>query len=109
LTVPVYPANPSAPTISSAMASPATVALGAGGTHLAASTRDADGDPISHWWSVKSKPAGASPVFSAQSSTNTDVTGLTEPGVYVFTLSAVDRTKFAKRDVTVTVLDSGRN
>ena len=109
LTVTVYPLNPSAPTISSAAASPATMALGAGGTRLLATTRDADGDPISHWWSVKSKPAGTSPTFSAQGSANTDVTGLTAPGAYVFTLHAVDRTRFARRDVTVTVVDTGRN
>jgi len=107
LTVTVYPPNPSAPTISSATASPAMITLGADGTRLLATTRDADGDPISHWWSVKSKPAGASPAFSAQGSPSTDVTGLTAAGVYVFTLSAVDRTRFTKRDVTVTVLDRG--
>ncbi|OHB80175.1 MAG: hypothetical protein A2Z25_02325 [Planctomycetes bacterium RBG_16_55_9] len=109
LTVTVYPLNPSAPTISNATASPATITLGADSTRLQATTHDADGDPISHWWSVKSKPAGAAPVFSAQGSPSTLVTGLTAPGAYVFTLHAVDRTRFAKRDVTVTVLDSGRN
>jgi hypothetical protein len=35
------------------------------------------------------------------------VTGLTVPGTYVFTLHAVDRTKAAQRDVTVTVKDVG--
>lgn len=108
LTVTVYPLNPSAPTISSATASPATITPG-DDTRLLATTRDADGDPISHWWSVKSKPAGAAPSFSAQGSASSDVTGLTEAGVYVFTFHAVDRTRFAKRDVTVTVIDRGRN
>jgi O-glycosyl hydrolase len=108
LTVTVYPLNPSAPTISNATASPATITLG-DDTRLQATTRDADGDPISHWWSVKSKPDGAAPSFSAQSSPSTNVTGLTEAGLYVFTLHAVDRTRFAKRDVTVTVVDRVRN
>lgn len=107
LVVTVYPRNPSAPTISNATASPVTIALGADGTRLLATTRDADGDPISHWWSVKSKPVGATPMFSAQGSPNTDVTGLTDTGVYVFTLSVVDRSRFSKRDVTVTVSDRG--
>ena len=107
LVVPVYPRNPSAPTISNVAASPATIALGTDGTRLLATTHDADGDPISHWWSVKSKPAGATPTFSAQGSPNTDVTGLTESGVYVFTLSVVDRSRFTKRDVTVTVSARG--
>lgn len=108
LTVTVYPLNPSAPTISSVTASPAAITLG-DDTRLLATTRDADGDPISHFWSVKTNPAGASPVFSAQGSPSTDVTGLTEAGTYVFTLHAVDRTRSAKRDVTVTVVDRGRN
>ena len=109
LTVPVYPPNPSAPVISNAIASPANVILPDDTTLLSANTSDADGDPLSHWWSVKSKPAGTSPVFSAQSSPSTNVTGLTAAGTYVFTLSVVDRTRFAKRDVTVTVLDHAGN
>ncbi len=107
LTVTVYPPNPSTPTISSATASPATITLPVQTTGLSATTSDPDGDPLSHWWSVKSKPAGAAPVFSAQGSPNSDVTGLTVPGTYVFTLRAVDRTRVAQRDVTVTVLDAG--
>jgi len=107
LTVTVYPPNPSAPAISNVAASPASLTLPIGTTHLSATTSDPDGDPVSLWWSVKSRPAGASPVFSAQSSPDSDVTGLTVPGTYVFTLHAVDRTKAAQRDVTVTVKDGG--
>jgi O-glycosyl hydrolase len=107
LTVTVYPANPSAPTIVNAVAAPAAITLPAGTTRLSATTGDPDGDPISHWWSVKSKPAGAEPVFSAQGSPSSDVSGLTAPGTYVFTLHVVDRTKAAQRDVTVTVKDLG--
>jgi O-glycosyl hydrolase len=109
LTVPFYPPNPSTPVISSAIASPARVTLPTETTLLSATTSDADGDPLSHWWSVKSKPAGSSPAFSTQSSPNTNVTGLTAAGTYIFTLSVVDRTKFARRNVTVTVLDSDGN
>jgi len=109
LTVTVHPQNPSAPVILNAVASPATIAIPSDGTSLSAATSDPDGDPVSHWWSVKSKPAGTVPAFSAQGSSSTNVGGLTEPGVYVFTLSVVDRTRFSKRDVTVTVSDRGRN
>jgi hypothetical protein len=105
--VTVYPPNPSAPTILNAAAAPATLTLPAETTRLSATTSDPDGDPLSHWWSVKRKPAGAAPAFSAQGSPNSDVTGLTVPGTYVFTLHAVDRTKAAQREVTVAVLDSG--
>jgi O-glycosyl hydrolase len=107
LTVTVDPPNPSAPTISNAAATPATLTRPVETTKLSATTSDPDGDPLSHWWSVKSKPAGAAPVFSAQGSPSSDVTGLTVPGTYVFTLHAVDRTKAAQRDVTVTVKDAG--
>jgi hypothetical protein len=107
LIVTVYPPNPSAPTILNASASPATITLPVQTTALSATTSDPDGDPLSHWWSVKSKPAGSTPVFSAQNSPNSDVTGLTVPGTYVFTLRTVDRTKVAQRDVTVTVKDAG--
>jgi O-glycosyl hydrolase len=109
LTVPVYPSNPSAPVISSAVALPANVILPDDTTLLSVNTSDADGDQLSHWWSVKSKPAGSSPEFSAQSLPSTNVTGLTAAGTYIFTLSVVDRTRFAKRDVTVTVLDNAGN
>jgi O-glycosyl hydrolase len=107
LPVTVYPSNPSAPTIANALASPATLTLPVETTRLSATTNDPDGDPLSHWWSVKSKPTGAAPAFSAQGSPSTTVIGLTVPGTYVFTLTAVDRTKVAKRDVTVIVQDAG--
>lgn len=107
LTITVYPQNSSAPVISNVSASPDTITLPADSMLLSATTSDPDGDPISYWWSVKSKPAGTSPVFFAQSSPDTDVTGLTAAGIYVFTLSVVDRTRFTTRDVAVTVLGAG--
>lgn len=104
LTVPVYPANPSAPLIKSITASPSELTLPASSrTLLSATTSDPDGDMISHWWSVKSAPSGSSPVFADEGSSETGVTRLTIPGTYVFTLTVVDRTKYATRDVTVTV------
>lgn len=107
LTVTVYPANASAPLIKSITASPSELTLPASSrTLLSATTSDPDGDPISHWWSVKSAPSGTSPVFAAQGSAGTSVTRLTLPGTYVFTLTVVDRTKYASKDVTVTVRGS---
>jgi len=103
LTIPVYPANPSAPVISSASASPSTLKLPDSRTSLTATTSDPDGDMISHWWSVKSKPAGANPVFARQGTPNTSVSNLAQPGTYVFTLVVVDMTRYTTRDVTVTV------
>lgn len=103
LTVPVYPVNPSAPVITNASASPDTLRLPDSQTSLTAVTSDPDGEWISHWWTVKSKPAGAQPAFARQGGPNTTVSGLTVDGTYVFTLIVVDRTRYTTRDVTVTV------
>jgi len=104
LTVSVYPVNASAPFIKSVRASPSNFTLpGTSRTSLSAATGDRYGDVISHWWSVKSAPAGAAPVFSDQGSPETNVTCLTVPGTYVFTLTVVDRTKYTTADVTVSV------
>lgn len=104
LTVPVYPENLSAPFIKSAAASPPSLTLPATSrTLLSATTGDRDGDLISHWWSVKSAPTGARPVFADAGSPQTHVTCLTVPGTYVFTLTVVDRTRYVTGDVTVAV------
>ena len=107
LTVPVYPENRSAPYIKGVKASPDTLTLPATSrTLLSATTGDSDGDVISHWWSVKSAPSGAAPVFLNEGAAETEVTQLLLPGTYVFTLDVVDRTKFTSADVTVTVTGS---
>jgi O-glycosyl hydrolase len=102
LTVPVYPVN-NAPVISSISASPPDLALPDDSTSLSATTSDPDADMITHWWSVKSVPSGANAVFTQQGSPNTNVSGLTSVGTYVFTLTVVDRTKYTSSDVSVTV------
>ncbi|NQT53338.1 hypothetical protein HQ576_14870 [bacterium] len=106
LTVPVYPAN-AAPVIETVKAEPATLTLPAATTALSATTRDTDGDVISHWWRVARTPAGATPVFSKQGGHDTAVNGLNVAGVYVFTLTVVDRAAFAQKDVTVVVHPKG--
>ncbi len=106
LTVPVYPEN-TAPVILEAKATPTNIALPGADTSLSAVTSDPDGDVITHWWRVKSQPAGAAPAFGKQGGRDTQVTGLSEAGMYVFTLTAVDRTKFVQQDVAVTVRAAG--
>lgn len=101
-TVTVFPVN-RAPIISSAEASPARLTLPTSRTTLSATTSDPDGDVISHWWSVKSAPAGAKPVFRRQGAPNTNVSDLSVAGTYTFTLTVVDRAGYTSRDVTVTV------
>ena len=102
LTVPVYPAN-AAPAIEAVRASPADLTPAGGATSLSAVTSDPDGDTITHWWRATRKPAGARPTFAKQGGRDTKVTGLSAAGTYVFTLTAVDRTKSARKDVTVRV------
>lgn len=103
LVVPVYPAD-QAPVISNAVASPATLYMPESATQLAAVTADADGDVLSHWWTVKTAPSGTNVVFSRPGSNCTMVAGLTAPGTYTFTLTLVDRNAYATRDVSVNVL-----
>jgi hypothetical protein len=77
--------------------------LPASTTTLSSVTSDPDNDIVSHWWTVKSAPTGANPVFAAQGERVTGVSGLTVAGTYVFTLTAVDRTLYARKNVTVIV------
>jgi hypothetical protein len=70
---------------------------------LSATTSDPDGDVISHWWRVKKRPPGSRVVFEKQGARDTSVTGLTVEGPYVFELTVVDRTRFTRKAVTLTV------
>ncbi|KPJ63129.1 MAG: hypothetical protein AMS15_01625 [Planctomycetes bacterium DG_23] len=106
LKITVYPPN-KAPVIETAIATPAQITLPETKTLLSAKTSDPDGDTITHWWSVKESPAGSNPVFDKQGARETSVSGLTVPGDYIFALSAIDRTKSAKKDVAVTVTAGG--
>ncbi len=100
--VTVYPLN-NRPVIDSIWASPAIVYLPSDTTILSANTHDPDGDIITHWWSVKSAPVGAFPAFDEQGERITGLHNMNIAGTYVFTLTAVDRTLYARKDVTVVV------
>jgi hypothetical protein len=102
ITITVYPVN-HAPVITSVAASPAKMNLPLDSSQLSAITGDPDGDTITHWWLVTSAPAGANPVFSAQGERLTEVSNLTIPGTYVFTLRVIDRTLFTTMNDTVIV------
>jgi O-glycosyl hydrolase len=106
LKITVYPPN-EAPVIETASATPERLALPQTQTSLSAKTSDPDGDTITHWWSVKKSPVGSKPVFDRQGARETSVSGLSVPGTYTFTLKAIDRTKSATKDVTVTVAAKG--
>ena len=98
LKVTVYPPN-RPPVIARAAAK----ITGAQAAALSAATSDPDGDVISHCWSVKRAPDGAAPVFARPGAAETQVTGLTKAGRYVFTLTVVDRSAFTRQDVTLAV------
>jgi len=107
LTVPVYPVN-SAPVIHAARAAPAVLTPPETTAFLSAATSDPDGDVISHWWRVKKSPAGAKVALAKQGGRDTKASGLTLAGSYVFELTVVDRTRFATKDVVVTVAGKTR-
>lgn len=92
-----------APVISSATATPPSVVSSSGTTHLLAATSDAEGDLLRYWWVVKTAPTGAKPLFARQGWLETDVSGLTLPGAYTFTLRTFDDTHMTTRDVSLTV------
>jgi len=105
LSITVWPENKS-PAIEHIAPSRAVLAPPVSEVELSARTSDPDGDAVSHWWRVKSAPAGARPVFSKQGGRDTKVSGLRTEGAYVFELTAVDRSKATSKQVSVTV--SGR-
>jgi hypothetical protein len=94
----------SGPIIHSIAASPASITLPVSTTQLTATTSDPQGQLMRHWWAVKSIPAGAKPVFASQGLPASNLSGLTVPGVYTFTLRAFDDLHMTTKDVSVQVL-----
>ncbi len=102
-TVPVYPVN-AAPTVSAAT-NASNLTLPVSSTDLTSTSADSNGDTLSHWWRVLSAPAGARPIFTAQRSPDTSVSGLIVPGTYSFQHVVTDESSFKNSNtVTVTVL-----
>ncbi|NLF30768.1 MAG: hypothetical protein GX591_07770 [Planctomycetes bacterium] len=90
LPVTVFPQDVHPPTLTDAQASVAVNGCGL----LTATTADADGDWISHWWEVNSGPAGATVRFSNQGRART-VVWTDTPGTYRFALTAVGPNQYA--------------
>ncbi|MDI1338007.1 MAG: hypothetical protein PSU94_17645 [Lacunisphaera sp.] len=107
LTVTVHPANHS-PEITAMTATPAKVEASSGKTLLVATTTDGDGDNLGCWWNVRSSPVGSHPVFARRGYHETEVSGLTVPGDYVFEMVAADNTERAFSSTTVKVLAAGK-
>ena len=98
----VHPQS-SGPVINSISASPASLTLPASATQLTATTSDPQGQLLRHWWYVKSVPAGAKPIFDHQGLPVSNVSGLTVPGTYTFTLRAFDDIHMSTKDISVVV------
>jgi hypothetical protein len=98
----VHPAT-TAPVISSITASPPSLTLPASTLLLSAVTSGSTNQPLRHWWVVKTAPAGATPEFDQQGTTNTTVSNLTLPGSYTFTLRAFDDIHMTTQDKTINV------
>ncbi len=99
----VVHANQSPPVIRSAGAAPAVLAAPGARCTLSVDSTDPQGSPVTHWWVVKSAPAGAKPVIVRPGSATTEVTGLDQPGTYLFTVTAINQQQQAARGVTVVV------
>lgn len=98
----VHPAS-SAPVINSIAASPAITTVLSGASVLTAVTSDPEGDLLRHWWAINSVPVGAYPVFDHQGLPVSNVSGMTIPGNYVFTLRCFDDLHMTTRNITVVV------
>jgi hypothetical protein len=107
LTVPVYPVN--APPTVSAAANASTLTLPNSSTDLTSISADANGDTLSHWWRILSAPAGARPIFSAQRSSNTGVSGLIVPGTYTFQHVVTDESAFKNSNTVTVTVSAGSN
>ncbi|MCX6285496.1 MAG: T9SS type A sorting domain-containing protein [Bacteroidetes bacterium] len=98
----VHPAS-SAPVITSITASPANPTLPDSTVMLSAITIDPESDLLRHWWKINSVPTGAHPVFDHQCKPVTQVTGLSVPGNYSFTLRAFDDIHMTTKDISIIV------
>ncbi len=89
-TVYPHPGGNQPPAIMSWSPSPGYLVLPMSYATLNVTASDPENDSISFNWSVTEQPAGAQAVIDKPASPFTHVTGLTEPGTYVFTVSATD-------------------
>ncbi len=97
------------PVISSITPLPSVLMLPESETKLTAITSDPEGDLLRHWWAIKSVPAGAKPVFDHQGLPVSNVSGMTVPGTYTFTLRCFDDLHMTTKDVNVIVYPAQNN
>lgn len=98
----VHPAS-SGPVINTIHAIPVNPTLPADSALLSATTSDTSGQLMRYWWAIKTTPAGASPIFAHQGLVSSEVSGLTVPGTYTFTLRAFDDIHETTKDISFVV------
>ncbi len=99
VTVYPHPGGNTPPTLTAWEARPSFLTRPAERAQLLAEATDAEGDRVAFTWSVKAQPAGAAAGLASPSAARTDVTGLSQPGDYVFAVSASDGRAASQRDV----------
>lgn len=83
-------------------ATPRFLTLPASSVTLSAAAQDVERETLTFAWSVKSQPASANAVLASPASAETNATGLSLPGTYVFTVTIRDASGNAvARDVTI--------
>ena len=99
----VYPASGNHPPIPTDWrATPRFLTLPASSVALSASAQDVEREALTFAWSVKSQPASANAVLASPASADTNATGLSVPGTYVFTVAIRDASgNTVNRDVTL--------
>ena len=73
---------------------------------LTVSATDPELDPLTYNWSVTSQPAGASAVLATPTKATTPVSGLTQTGDYVFTVTVSDGANTTSKKVFLIVYPS---
>jgi O-glycosyl hydrolase len=104
LTVYRYRGVNQAPILTGWQAGPGFLTLPVTTVGLGAMAQDVELDPLTFSWSVSRQPEGAAAVVARPAAADTQATGLTRPGEYVFTVAVRDTAgATASRDVTVRV------
>jgi len=102
LKVTVYQEN-SPPVIEEVKIEPSELKLPLSKIILKAKVRDPEGDITTSYWSIKKCPLSAKIYFEKPGLPTTQVSGYFVSGEYIFTITAIDRTKFTSRDVKVSI------
>jgi O-glycosyl hydrolase len=99
----VYPAPPNPPPIPTDWrVTPRFLTLPASAVTLSAAAQDIEREALTFAWSVKSQPATASTTIASPASPQTNATGLSVAGTYVFTVTIRDATgNSVTRDVSI--------